>query len=198
MLGVQNTNLDQAPCFRPHDRPESREYPIYSVNVDRCWPVHFITGKHTSTLSWHNAQGLSASLVSNINDWMLIMVGQANTALWNHKCKWGQLGNCLFYLFPVENPCKVGIYGDLCTVPCSCSLGNDCQEVEDNCVAGCAEPWTGAACNNNSKCMRVTYHCLNGGCWSHVGRSSAENFKRNVEGFSILKCHIGHFPYLVL
>ncbi|XP_071852114.1 uncharacterized protein [Apostichopus japonicus] len=50
----------------------------------------------------------------------------------------------------VENPCHVGTYGDLCTLPCSCTSGDNCQDVEENCKRGCAEPWTGLACDINT------------------------------------------------
>ncbi|KAJ8039739.1 Receptor-type tyrosine-protein phosphatase T [Holothuria leucospilota] len=49
----------------------------------------------------------------------------------------------------VEDPCEVGVFGDLCTLPCSCD-GEDCSVVESNCDRGCAVPWTGEACNENS------------------------------------------------
>ncbi|XP_071851983.1 receptor-type tyrosine-protein phosphatase mu-like isoform X2 [Apostichopus japonicus] len=51
----------------------------------------------------------------------------------------------------VRDPCDdVGTYGELCTLPCSCSSGENCQDVEENCERGCAEPWTGLACDNNT------------------------------------------------
>ncbi|XP_071852125.1 uncharacterized protein [Apostichopus japonicus] len=57
----------------------------------------------------------------------------------------------------VEDPCHVGSYGNLCTLPCSCFLGNDCQDVEDNCERGCAEPWTGLACDNNTGSGKIEF-----------------------------------------
>ncbi|PIK44886.1 hypothetical protein BSL78_18271 [Apostichopus japonicus] len=63
----------------------------------------------------------------------------------NNQCEDGWRGtNCQL----VDGPCPVGVYGDFCNLPCSCSGGEDaCSEVEANCVNGCAVPWTGIACD---------------------------------------------------
>ena len=55
----------------------------------------------------------------------------------------------MFVFFTVENPCSIGIYGDLCTKNCSCHTGENCTEVQENCERGCAVPWTGAACDQS-------------------------------------------------
>ncbi|XP_071810716.1 receptor-type tyrosine-protein phosphatase mu-like isoform X3 [Apostichopus japonicus] len=84
----------------------------------------------------------------------------------DNQCEDGWRGtNCQY------GPCPVGVYGDFCNLPCSCSDGGDaCSEVEVNCANGCAVPWTGIACDedNGAGNIILTYVRVNSGQAANV------------------------------